>query len=139
MIAVTIGTTSWRATASLAAGEVEYNGEILYASDGVTPLMVWDAGLNNMRVMTSAEQLDVMRAAAISSINAECRRRLVARYGGAEEQVSRSIGVYGDAERDSMLAGISATIDASNVASNAVIAATTAQEVEAVTVTWPAI
>ena len=139
MIAVTIGTTSWRATASLAAGEVEYTGEILYASDGVTPLMVWDAGLNNMRVMTSAEQLDVMRAAAISSINAECRRRLVARYGGAEEQVSRSIGAYGVAEQAEMKLGIEAMIDASNAASNAVIAATTAQEVEAVTVTWPAI
>ncbi len=43
------------------------------------------------------------------------------------------------AERDAMQAGIAATIDASNTASDAVDAALTVQAVEAVTVSWPVI
>ena len=91
------------------------------------------------RAATEAEVLDAAKAVRIAGINAECRSRLVARYGTAEEQVSRSLGVYGTAERDAMVAGIADTIDASNAASNAVLAAATIQGVEAVTVTWPVI
>lgn len=83
--------------------------------------------------------LDDIRAARIEAINAECRARLIARFGSAEEQVSRSIGVYGQAERDALAAGIGAMIDASNAASNAVLAAQSVAEVEAVAVTWPVI
>lgn len=83
--------------------------------------------------------LPASKAQRIAQINAECRARLIARYGTTEEQVSRSLGIYGTADRDAMIAGIADTIDASNVASNAVLAATTIQDVEAVTVTWPAI
>lgn len=86
-----------------------------------------------------APSLDDIRAARIEAINAECRGRLIARFGPAEEQVSRSIGVYGQAERDALAAGIGAMIDASNAASNAILAAQSAAAVEAVTVTWPAI
>lgn len=75
----------------------------------------------------------------IAAINAECRARLLSRFGDPAEQVSRSLGVYGIAEKEALEYGIAATIDASNVASNAVLAATTVQSVEAVTVTWPAI
>jgi hypothetical protein len=75
----------------------------------------------------------------IAAINAECRARLLSRFGDPAEQVSRSIGVYGANEKAAIESGISATIDASNVASNAVLAATTVAAVEAVTVTWPAI
>ena len=86
-----------------------------------------------------AAALPAAKAARIAKINAECRARLLARYGPAEEQVSRAIGVYGAAEQADMQAGIAATIDASNTASNAVLAAATIAAVEAVTVTWPAI
>ena len=75
----------------------------------------------------------------IAAINAECRARLIARYGPAEEQVSRSIGVYGAQAQSDMQAGIAATIDASNVAQNAILAAADLAAVEAVTVTWPVI
>lgn len=91
------------------------------------------------RQATAAEVLAAAQAQRIAQINAECRARLTARYGTTEEQVSRSLGIYGTAERNAMIAGIADTIDASNVASNAVLAATTIQGVEAVTVTWPAI
>lgn len=86
-----------------------------------------------------AARLPAAKALKIAAINAECRRRLIARFGPAEEQVSRSLGVYGAVERDAMQTGIAATIDASNVASDAVDAAQTIAAVEAVTVSWPAI
>lgn len=79
------------------------------------------------------------KAAKIAAINAECRARLIARYGSAEEQVSRSLGIYGATEQAAMATGIAATIDASNTASNAALAATTIEAVEAVSVSWPAI
>ncbi len=83
--------------------------------------------------------LKAIQEQRIAQINAECTRRLIARYGTAEEQVSRALGIYGAAERDAMEAGISATIDASNTASDAVINAATVAQAEAVTVTWPAL
>ena len=98
-----------------------------------------DLAAGGSRQATAAEVLAAAQAQRIAQINAECRARLIASYGTAEEQVSRSLGIYGTADRDAMIAGIADTIDASNVASNAVLAATTIQGVEAVTVTWPAI
>lgn len=77
------------------------------------------------------------KEAKIKAINAECKARLIARFGEAHEQVSRSIGVYGTAEKTALESGVAAMIDASNVASNAVLAATTVAAVEAVAATWP--
>lgn len=91
------------------------------------------------RLATTGEILVATKASKIDTINAECKSRLFTRYGPPEEQVSRALGVYGQAERDAMSAGIAATVDASNVASNAVIAAADLAAVEAVTVTWPVI
>ncbi len=103
-------------------------------------IAVW----NDSRPQPSAQQIaDAQLPAAkerrISAINAECKSRLFTRYGPPEEQVSRALGVYGQTERDVMSAGIAATVDASNVASNAVISAVDLAAVEAVTVTWPVI
>lgn len=86
-----------------------------------------------------AAALPTVKSARIAAINAECRSRLLARYGPAEEQVSRSIGVYGSAEKTAMEVGIAATVDASNTASNAVISAATEAAVGAVSVSWPVI
>lgn len=91
------------------------------------------------RAATEAEILLAVKAERIVAINAECRARLLARYGPAEEQVSRSIGVYGAQEQADMAAGIAATIDASNTAANAVLSAADIAAVEAVSVSWPAI
>lgn len=79
------------------------------------------------------------KANRIASINAECRARLIARFGPAEEQVSRSIGAYGAVEQAALKLGVETTLDASNVASNAILAAADLAAVEAVTVTWPVI
>ena len=86
-----------------------------------------------------AAALPATKAARIAAINTECRARLLARFGDPAEQVSRSIGIYGLTEKSALETGIAATIDASNTASDAVTAATTIAEVEAVTVTWPVI
>ena len=86
-----------------------------------------------------AADLPVAKSQRITAINAECRARLLARFGDPAEQVSRSIGVYGASEQAALSTGIAATIDASNTASDAVTAATTIEAVEAVAVTWPAI
>ena len=91
------------------------------------------------RLATAAEILTAVKASKIDDMNAEVRTRLIARYGTAEEQVSRALGVYGVAEQEAMAAGIAATIDSSNVAQNAILAATDAATVEAVTVAWPVI
>lgn len=91
------------------------------------------------RLATTKEILTAVKATKIDDVNVEVRTRLIARYGTAEEQVSRALGVYGAAEQEAMAAGIAATIDASNVAQNAILAATDAATVEAVTVAWPVI
>lgn len=110
-------------------------------ADGNGPRIVaW----NDPRPQPSAQQiadaqLPIAKEARIASINAECKSRLFARYGQPEEQVSRALGIYGQVERDAMQAGIAATVDASNIASNAVISAVDLAAVEAVTVTWPVI
>lgn len=91
------------------------------------------------RAATTGEILQAAQADKMAAINGECRARLLARYGSAEEQVSRAIGVYGAQEQTDMQTGIAATIDASNTASNAVLAAADIAEVEAVSVSWPAI
>ncbi len=103
------------------------------------PPYVLSLAQGGTREATVAEVLAAAKAVRISSINAECRARLLARYGSAEEQVSRAIGVYGATEQAAMPVGIAATIDASNTASNAIIAAADAAAVEAVSVSWPAI
>lgn len=91
------------------------------------------------RAATAAEILAAYKARKIQTLNLDCKTRLIARYGTAEEQVSRSIGVYGVAEQQGMQAGISSTIDASNAACNVVLGSTTINQVEAVTATWPVI
>lgn len=98
-----------------------------------------DLAAGGSRLATAAEVLEAAKTVRIAAINAECRARLLARFGDAAEQVSRSIGIYGASEKAALETGIADTIDASNVASNAVLAATTIHGVEAVTVTWPAI
>ena len=91
------------------------------------------------RAPTAAELLGVTKELRLIAINAECRSRLIARFGDAAEQVSRSLGVYGAAEQLAHLTGIGATIDASNVARNSVIGAADIAAVGAVTVAWPVI
>jgi len=86
-----------------------------------------------------AQILPAAKTQRIDAINAECRARLIARFGPAEEQVSRSVGVYGAAEQAALKIGIELMVDAANAAQNAILAAADLAAVEAVTVTWPVI
>lgn len=120
---------------------IDFEQECLLQDDGAGPYI--KAWRRPERQPTQAEieaaALPVSKAVRITTINAECRARLLARFGDPAEQVSRAIGVYGLAEKSALQTGIAATIDASNTASDAVTAATTIEAVEAVAVTWPAI
>lgn len=109
--------------------------------DGAGPVIeLWtDPRTQPTQAEIEAAVLPAAKAKRIAAINAECRARLIARFGPAEEQVSRSVGVYGAAEQSALSAGIAATIDASNTAQNAILAAADIAAVEAVAVTWPAI
>jgi hypothetical protein len=72
MLAITIGTTNFRALAAvggLLSGEVAYDGVFLYEPDGFTPAMVWDDAIQNVRPRTPAEQ--AIRDAEIAAAAAE--------------------------------------------------------------------
>ncbi len=86
MIAVKIGTVSWRSTQELAFDEVEFTGEFLYESDGFTPAMVWDDALQNVRAMNqtdrdarNAEIIVAIRAAAEAIVDASTPQGLLQR------------------------------------------------------------
>ncbi len=137
MIAIKIGTTSWRATETLAADEVEFAGQFVYEDDGLTPAMVWDTALNNVRPRTESETLERSKEKSISENRAECSRRIFDRYP-AGRQLSALAGLYDSANVAAMTDWIAATIAAENTAADAIEAATTVQQVEAVSVSWPA-
>ena len=80
--------------------------------------------------------LSELKAAKIAMINFECRSRILSAWP-LEKQISALAGSYGPAELEAMTTFIDAHIHASNTASDAVDAATTQQQVEAVTVAWP--
>jgi hypothetical protein len=84
-----------------------------------------------------AARLPATKAMRIEADRQECRRLLVAQYGDALEQVSRAAGLYGTTAQANHAAGVEATIDASNTARDLINAATTVEQVEAVTVAWP--
>ena len=120
---------------------IDFEQECLLQDDGAGPyIKAWSRPeLQPTQAEIEAAALPVSKAERITAINTECRARLLARFGDPAEQVSRAIGVYGASEQSALTTGIAATIDASNTASDAVTAATTVEEVGAVTVTWPAI
>lgn len=121
--------------------DIDFLQGCVLQDDGAGPyIKAWrHPELQPTQAEIEAAALPVSKAGRIAAINAECRARLLARFGDPAEQVSRAIGVYGPAEKSALETGIAATIDASNTASDAVTAAATIEAVEAVTVTWPAI
>jgi hypothetical protein len=117
-----------------ALGDAIYTGPTLRVILGVGPM--------DPNPGRPTDPLGGLKYDKIKAINEECKRRIYARFGPAEEQVSRSRGYYGPAETDAMDSptnGIPAMLDTANVAQDAILSATTTAEVEAVTVTWPAI
>lgn len=106
--------------------------------DGVVTLVNW---YRHEPQPTPAEiaaaELPAAKSARIEADRQECRRRLTEFYGDALEQGSRFAGGYGEAAQANILAGTVAARVASNTARDAVNAATTVEQVEAVTVQWP--
>lgn len=56
MIAIKKGTTNWRATEKLGPDEVEFKDEFLYEANNLTPAMVWDDKLGNVRPKNDADR-----------------------------------------------------------------------------------
>jgi hypothetical protein len=94
MIAIKIGTTSFRQTATLAADEVQFTGTYVFEADGVTSAMIWDAGLNNVRAATQAER----DAARLSKLRT----------------VGQALVDQADADNELFRAGLLTTLDALN-------------------------
>ena len=80
-----------------------------------------------------------VKTSAIQAVNSECTRRLIERFGPPEKQASVSGGLYGAAEKTAWTVGVKSTVDASNDAQNAILAATTVAQVGSVATTWPVI
>ena len=80
--------------------------------------------------------LDTLKAERIAQINAECTQRILAVWP-LEKQISALAGIYGAGQTTAMTDWVDGHIGASNTASDAVDAATTIAQVEAVSVSWP--
>lgn len=104
---------------------------------GIDSWNIAKLGPQPTQIEIDAAELPAAKALRIEADRTECRRRLTEFYGDALEQVSRSSGLYGATAQANHAAGVSAAIDASNVARDQINAATTVAEVEAVTVAWP--
>ncbi|MBK6790851.1 MAG: hypothetical protein IPG77_25355 [Betaproteobacteria bacterium] len=89
----------------------------------------------------AAAELPAAKAIKTAANRAECERRIYARYP-AGRQSSVALGIYSGAEAEAQAAimkdWISDMVAAENAAADAIEAATTVQQVEAVAVTWPA-
>ena len=84
----------------------------------------------------AAAELPAAKAATIAANRIECSRRIFERYP-AGRQLSALAGLYDSANVAAMTDWIAANIAAENAAADLIEAATTVQQVEAVTVAWP--
>ncbi len=88
-----------------------------------------------------AAELPAAKHWRIAANRAECSRRIYARYP-AGRQSSVALGIYSGAEAEAqaqiMKDWISDMVATENTAADAIEAAQTVQQVEAVAVTWPA-
>ena len=88
------------------------------------------------REATAAEILAATKSGAVAANRAECSSRIFARYP-AGRQLSALAGLYDPGNVAAMTDWIAANISAENAAADAIEAATTVEQVEAVTVAWP--
>lgn len=96
-----------------------------------------DAG-NIIQPYAKYDTLEAAKVGCIAEINHECTRRILTKWP-LEKQQACSLGVYPTATAEQCADDIAAMILASNTASDAVGAATTISEAEAVSPNWPVI
>lgn len=107
----------------------------LYVAD--LDLYKLDFADGTTRDATAAEVLAATQAASIAAINSECSRRILTVWPH-EKQASALAGRYGAVKLAEMQAWQTDHVDASNAASNSVLAAVDVAAVDAVQVAWPA-
>ena len=104
---------------------------------GVQAIVAWRSALPQPTpAELAAAELPAAKAASIAANRAECSRRIFERYP-AGRQLSASFGLYDSANVATMVDWIAANVAVENAAADAIEAATTVAEVEAVTVAWP--
>lgn len=105
-----------------------------------TEIVRWDATLGTQPTLAEieAQELSAVRHYKVADIRTEARTRIETKYPEWRQR-SAALGVYPIEYVAQMQADIAAVIAASNTAEDAVAAATTVAEVEAVTATWPVI
>jgi len=111
--------------------------DYMLSTDGIATWNAAKLGPQPTPAELTAAEVPVAKQWAISANRAECSRRIFARYP-AGRQLSALAGMYDSANVQAMQDWISSMIAAENTAADAIEAATTVQEVEAVTVAWPA-
>ena len=105
---------------------------------GIPPTLFWYSALPQPTpAELAAAELPAAKASTIAANRAECSRRIFERYPTGR-QLSALAGLYDSANLATMTDWIAACIAAENTAADAIEAATTVQQVEAVTVAWPA-
>ena len=102
------------------------------------PIQEWLDGGNTITPYAKYDSLWEAQAGRIAEINRECTRRITTKWP-LEKQHSCALGVYPPAEAEQCADDIAAMVAASNESSDAVDAATTIDEVEAVAPVWPVI
>lgn len=112
---------------------------VLVDDGGGAQITYWNAALGPQPTPSeiAAAELPASKAATIASNRAECSRRIFERYP-AGRQLSALAGLYDSANVATIVDWIAANIAAENAAADAIEAATTVADVEAVTVAWPA-
>jgi len=110
--------------------------EIIDTHDGAFLLRWLSTAQEPTPAEIAAAELPAAKHFAIAANRSECSRRIFDRYP-AGRQLSALAGLYDGANVATMTDWIAACIAAENAAADAIEAATTVAEVEAVTVAWP--
>lgn len=110
---------------------------VITSLDGVQTITSWtDARPQPTQAEIDDAQLPAFKFTKIAANRAECERRIFARYP-AGRQLSALAGMYDTANVQAMHDWISLMIGAENAAADLIEAATTVQQVGAVSVIWP--
>lgn len=107
--------------------------------DGATITIDWyHAGIQPTEADIAAAELPSAKSIALQIIRAQAQDVIVAKWP-IWKQINAQSGVYGPDVLQQCTTDIAAVIEASNTAEDAIDAATTPEQAEAVTATWPVI
>ncbi len=122
----------------IAIGPTAQEGECVLSEGAIVYWGRAEPKPDESALLASYNPLPIVKARKAERIRSEARTRIESKYPEWRQR-SAALGVYPSEYVAQMQADIAAVIAASNTAEDAVAAATTVAEVEAVTATWPVI